>query len=195
MVPRKFRERKCFSREVGHFGNKEFRTTPIYIYIYIVYIHSCSFIWLAGHLHGPISSSRSTCGSFFKLHRAGTEGCGTKAFVGMLAVLVARLGAPSLTSSRVKSVLRYRSKELMKPVSLEFTGNLLRTSLNEAVEAAVSTNTAGGGIARRQECRRSKLHIETPAESCWSEGASNHLASQFDASLSVRCSTEREAGP
>ena len=30
MVPRKFRER-IFSREVGHFGNKECRTTPIYI--------------------------------------------------------------------------------------------------------------------------------------------------------------------
>ena len=27
--------RKFFSREVGHFGNKEFRTTPICIYIYM----------------------------------------------------------------------------------------------------------------------------------------------------------------
>ena len=30
MVPRKFHERFCFPREGGHFGNKEFRTTPIY---------------------------------------------------------------------------------------------------------------------------------------------------------------------
>ena len=32
MVPQKFRE-SFFSRELGHFGNKEFRTTPIYLYM------------------------------------------------------------------------------------------------------------------------------------------------------------------
>ena len=35
MVPRKFRESDFVSREAGRFGNKQFRTTPVYIYIYI----------------------------------------------------------------------------------------------------------------------------------------------------------------
>ena len=36
----KVSRKELFSREVGKFGNKEFRTTPIYIYIHI-YIYYC----------------------------------------------------------------------------------------------------------------------------------------------------------
>ena len=35
-----------FSREIGQFGNKEFRTTPIYIYIYIYILHVYMFTYL-----------------------------------------------------------------------------------------------------------------------------------------------------